>query len=236
MVTRSLAFAAAAFFAFAAAHAASEEGLADAIVKCSQQPGEQAQFACYSAIAARLKAQAAAQAPAPATLPPPQAAAAPPPPSVAEQTQAPSVAAQAPPVAAPPPAAAAQAPAAPKSEGSAWYDVGSWFGGGGTPPPKREVFGTPADFGRADMPFQDAGPEPLDHITASVASVTYNYFRRFTISLDNGQVWRQEEGDTNVARFDEDKKYLVTIRRGFLGTYTLKIEGGWGVYRVHRVK
>jgi hypothetical protein len=98
------------------------------------------------------------------------------------------------------------------------------------------MVGTPADFGKENMSFHSDAPEPLDHITAGVANVTYNFFRRFTVTLDNGQVWRQEDGDTDVARFEKDKAEVVTISRGFLESYHLTIQGRWGTYKVKRIK
>lgn len=58
---------AAASFVFGAAQAASEQGLAAAILNCSAQTDEKAQLACYNGIAAQLKAQqASGTTPAPA--------------------------------------------------------------------------------------------------------------------------------------------------------------------------
>ena len=86
------------------------------------------------------------------------------------------------------------------------------------------------------MPVQTSGPQPLDHIAAKVANASYNYFRRFTVTLDNGQVWRQNESDTKVARFDGNGTERVTISRGFLNGFSLVIEGQYGTYQVKRIK
>jgi hypothetical protein len=102
--------------------------------------------------------------------------------------------------------------------------------------PTRQMIGSPADFGKADMPFQADTPQPLDHITAGVVNVTFNFFHHFTVTLDNGQVWRQEDGDAGVARFDGDKTAIVTISRGFLDSYHLAIQGRWGTFAVRRIK
>ena len=99
-------------------------------------------------------------------------------------------------------------------------------------------YGTPEDFGKTDIPFARNVPEPLDHITAGVANVSYNYFRQFTVTLDNGQVWRQSKSDGAVARFYTPEKHeTVTIHHGFLGSYSLTIDGqDWASYKVQRVK
>ncbi|MEI9885529.1 MAG: hypothetical protein WDN08_03365 [Rhizomicrobium sp.] len=77
---------------------------------------------------------------------------------------------------------------------------------------------------------------PADSVTARVANVTYNYFHVFTVTLDNGQVWRQVDSDGKVARFRNDKTEVVTISRGFLDSYHLAIQGGWGSFTVRRIK
>lgn len=99
------------------------------------------------------------------------------------------------------------------------------------------MVGSPTDFGSENLPESASNePRPLDHITAKVASVSYNYFRRFTVTLDNGQVWRQAESDTKVARFGDDGGEAVTISRGFLDAFSLVIDGRRGTYQVKRIK
>jgi hypothetical protein len=109
----------------------------------------------------------------------------------------------------------------------------------GAPPasrPARRVVGTPADFGKESMLPESNDPVPLDHITAGVAKVSYNFFKRFTVTLDNGQVWQQNDSDTAIARFSTDKTDGMTITRGFLNTFNLSIEGRWGTYQVKRLR
>jgi hypothetical protein len=121
--------------------------------------------------------------------------------------------------------------------------VGGWFGGNSETPrsseaprPPRRVVGTPADFGKESMLPESTEPVPLDHISAGIAKVTANFFGRFTVTLDNGQVWRQEDGDTPVARFPKDEAVTVTITRGFMDTFHLSIDGRWGTFQVKRIK
>ena len=104
------------------------------------------------------------------------------------------------------------------------------------PPPARRVIGTAADFGLESVPFDTKGPEKLAQITAKVASVRYNFFHIFTVTLDNGQVWRQMDSDSSIARFKTDKPEVVTISRGFLDSFHLTIQGRWGTYTVTRLK
>jgi len=100
----------------------------------------------------------------------------------------------------------------------------------------RPVVGSPEDFGKEGLRFEADAPAVLDHITARVAKVAYNYFHIFTVTLDNGQVWRQVDSDTRVARFKNDTSQTVTITRGFLDSFHLAIAGAWGDYQVKRIK
>ncbi len=78
-------------------------------------------------------------------------------------------------------------------------------------------------------------PDQLDRITDSVADVAFSGFGRFTVTLKNGQVWRQTEGETAHLR----KGDVVIIMRGTLGGFRLSIQGGvletYGSYGVKRI-
>ncbi len=55
--------------------------------------------------------------------------------------------------------------------------------------------------------------------------------------LENGQIWRQSEGDTSVVRDPTPGTPMkVTIENGFLGSYNLTIEGRHGLIKVNRLK
>lgn len=104
------------------------------------------------------------------------------------------------------------------------------------PPPARRVIGSVADFGLESVPFDTTGPVKRAQITAKVAKVSYNFFHIFTVTLDNGQVWRQMDSDSSIAQFKTDKPEVVTISRGFLDSFHLAIRGRWGLYAVKRIK
>ncbi len=104
------------------------------------------------------------------------------------------------------------------------------------PPPARRVIGSVADFGLESVPFDTTGPVKRAQITAKVAKVSYNFFHIFTVTLDNGQVWRQMDSDSSIAQFKTDKPEVVTISRGFLDSFHLTIQGRWGTYAVTRIK
>jgi len=91
-----------------------------------------------------------------------------------------------------------------------------------------------ADFGGERLrQADDAAAEP-EYILATVTSFSFNAIKHFTVTLDNGQVWRQLESDTAAPRLKG--RETVRIVRGFLDSYSLSIEGVWGTYKVKRIK
>lgn len=239
MVRCGVVLSAAALVLASAAQAGPTEAMAFAIGMCSAQPDPQARLACYDQIAAKLRAgepigpQAGAAAPAPFYTPPPaprsvQTPA--PPPSAAVASQTPPVQSFGKPASTP----------APRDSGATWYNPGSWFGGGSEEQTARATTGTPAEFGaesvRARQANQPSAPEPLDHITAKVTGVAFSANGRFTVTLDNGQTWKQLDGDIGTPQFNKRGQDVVTISRGFLGSYNLVVEGHTAMFKVRRLQ
>jgi len=79
-----------------------------------------------------------------------------------------------------------------------------------------------------------AARRSAQELTAALAGVSYDARGRFTITLDNGQVWRQLEGDTGVLQASRNS--TVRISRGALGSYDLNIVGRNATYRVSRLQ
>jgi hypothetical protein len=102
------------------------------------------------------------------------------------------------------------------------------------PPVQTATQSPPADFGGDTVPFHHDAAEPPDSMTAHVVSFSYNFYHRFTVSLDNGQVWRQKDEDNAIAKLA--KNQTVTITRGFLDAFHLKIEGEYGNFEVRRIQ
>jgi hypothetical protein len=74
-------------------------------------------------------------------------------------------------------------------------------------------------------------------LVARAQDVSFSKSGYFTIELDNGQWWRQIDGDTNYARFRTPaNRNIVTIEHGFLGSYNLHIQGLSQVYKVDRIR
>jgi hypothetical protein len=117
------------------------------------------------------------------------------------------------------------------------------------PPPPQATFGqpdqatqtTPEQFGSESLPRQEApkpeAPKEIDSIAATVTEYAKNPFGKFIVFLDNGQVWRQLQGDSGEARFNRkpsDNK--VRIERGLLGSYTLLLNDSAKTFKVERIK
>ena len=91
----------------------------------------------------------------------------------------------------------------------------------------------PAGLGSERLP-QTAAAQRNQELIAAVTSVSYDPRGRFTVTLDNGQVWRQLEGDTAVLQ--STRISTVRISRGSLGSYDLNVIGRNASYRVLRLQ
>jgi hypothetical protein len=73
----------------------------------------------------------------------------------------------------------------------------------------------------------------------SLRMVSYSFDRRglFTVTLSNGEVWRQDTNDTNYAHWSgKASDYPVTLVPGEFGKSRLDVRGQPGPYRVERVR
>lgn len=92
--------------------------------------------------------------------------------------------------------------------------------------PKPEHFGKPAPR-----------PVELSQLSAAVKEFHKTARGRAVFVLDNGQVWRQIDGDSTAILEPEPGEVLrVTIARGLLGSYDLSIEGRNAAIKVRRVQ
>jgi hypothetical protein len=90
------------------------------------------------------------------------------------------------------------------------------------------------DFGKPPMP---TGPQEIKEISASVLEFAKNPYGRSIFILDNGQVWKQIDGDqTEVRDPSKGETMKVSIETGMLGSYSLRVEGRKGIVKVRRIK
>ena len=91
----------------------------------------------------------------------------------------------------------------------------------------------PTGLGSERLP-RTAPVKRAQELIAGVASISYDARGRFTVTLDNGQIWRQLEGDTAVLQGTRNS--TVRISRGALGSYDLNVIGRNATYRVLRLQ
>jgi hypothetical protein len=133
-----------------------------------------------------------------------------------------------------PPGALAHNPT--QEEQKSWFgfDIAGLFGADKRPET------TPQQFGQENMQANAAPAAPEMQEIDSIAAGVTDYSSRdnkFIVFLDNGQIWQQLSGDNNVARFKSDPKdNKVTISRGFLKSYNLKLNDDNSYYKVKRLK
>jgi hypothetical protein len=140
------------------------------------------------------------------------------------------------------PAAPAAAPPTQPADNRAWYDPGRIFGASPSAQTTPEQFGgenlappppPPPKPGEAAPP---APPAPIDSITAKVTDYAFNPFGRVTVFLDNGQIWKQLDGDTDHVRFRKGDVNQAEISRGALGSYDMIINDSGASVKVRRLK
>ena len=192
------------------------------VTDCAKLPDQAQRLTCFDREVAEL-AKASGAAPTAAATPAPRAPAA---------------------VAAPP------TPAAPKSPGllsRAKAAVGSVFNSSDSPPPAAApVAAAPAprpaarpapSFGEEQLkrPIVSPDKDPDGTLAARITAVRQTTPEVYVFTLDNGQVWRQDEARYG---FDPQVDDEVTVRKGSLGSYRLNLDkdGTKNWVRVTRVR
>jgi hypothetical protein len=105
-----------------------------------------------------------------------------------------------------------------------------WFGLA-----ERKPITKAEDFGKPPVIME--GPKEVTEISATVAEFATNAYGRSLFILDNGQVWKQVDGDNIEVRAPrKDEVMKVTIEKAFMGSFSLKIEGRNALVKVRRVK
>jgi hypothetical protein len=87
-----------------------------------------------------------------------------------------------------------------------------------------------ADFGKPTPPAREVA-----QVVATVRELSRTVRGQAVFILDNGQVWRQIDGDGSAVR-DSVTGSKATIERGLFGSFNLVIEGRNGLIKVRRVE
>ena len=103
-----------------------------------------------------------------------------------------------------------------------------WFGFE-RPVTKTEDFGKP--------PEKVEGPKGITTLNATVTEFARTPSGKVLFILDNGQIWRQIDGDVaNIQDPSAGEQLKVAIEKGFFGSYDMKIVDRNGLIKVRRVK
>lgn len=104
--------------------------------------------------------------------------------------------------------------------------------------PEEKPITKPEDFGKnVSLGPDPNAPKEITEISSKVVEFAQNAHGKSIFILDNGQVWRQIDGDTTEFYYREkDGPMQVTIEKGLLGSFSLKVEGKSGSLKVRRVK
>lgn len=98
------------------------------------------------------------------------------------------------------------------------------------PAPILQAPPQPDRFGLKELPVT------RDHVATHMASYSFDRNHIFTVTLTNGQTWRQVSGDTHTAHWTRPAStYTVKITRGSFSSYNFQVEGSPEIYKVDRV-
>jgi hypothetical protein len=99
---------------------------------------------------------------------------------------------------------------------------------------------TPSSFGRettnqarADRRSEES--DEIQGIAAKITNYTFTPFGKFVVVLDNGQIWQEQEGDSDRAHLSGTGN-TISISRGAFGSYAAVINDGHHQFKVTRVK
>ena len=102
--------------------------------------------------------------------------------------------------------------------------------------PARAAAPPPApELGQEELRGRVASAVP-DRATSEITNFQKDATGRFTVWLNNGQVWRQVAGDTTAAQYHPGRTHSVTISRGTLGSYDLTFNDRSAAFKVQRVR
>ena len=84
----------------------------------------------------------------------------------------------------------------------------------------------------------ETGPDAERPVTATVVAFNVVGYRKLLLELDNGQIWRQTNGDRADVTWDlrDERNFAVELRRSGLGGYRMYIAPIDRTIRVERVR
>jgi hypothetical protein len=95
----------------------------------------------------------------------------------------------------------------------------------------------PAPSNALDFGLRPKIEKQPQKISSPMSKYEFDKDHHFTVTLANGQVWRQIEGDDAYAKWDRPAgSYPVIISRGMFGSFNLQVAKMGGIYKVHRLQ
>lgn len=80
-------------------------------------------------------------------------------------------------------------------------------------------------------------PRGSSQVVSPMTAYSFSKVRNFTVTLANGQIWRQISGDPNYAHWKAPAaNYIVTVSHGAFGSFNLQVKNTPGVYKVERIR
>lgn len=113
------------------------------------------------------------------------------------------------------------------------------FGLAGAPRNTDDPIETEAEFGSEGVKDlrRDRDEKRLKAIESKIAEIRINKFGKVTLTLENGQVWRQLDSDDKLLHFPKgDRLYTAEVKRSVFGNYRLNVPELKRVIRVSRIK
>lgn len=90
-------------------------------------------------------------------------------------------------------------------------------------------------FGSEKLVHPPADQAKPNQIAADISAITFNPFGKFTVTLANGQVWRQLDSDSDTIK-PQRSLHNVRISRALMGSYDLRFGDSSRIYKVTRVR
>lgn len=91
-----------------------------------------------------------------------------------------------------------------------------------------------ADFGSEQLPREAVKDEEKETFHATVTKVTKGNYGALDFFMENGHIWRQIE--PRFVAYPRGRPFPVTITRGLLGEYRLRVDGTGRLVPIRRIK
>ncbi len=93
-------------------------------------------------------------------------------------------------------------------------------------------------FGESDLAgLAGDNDDEVEEVSAVAVEIGKNNRGKLFVVLDNGQVWRQNDGDSSSPYFPKNTEGLtVRIKKGALGSYFVKIGKSKDAFKASRIK